>query len=106
MESLFPKVGQMTRVTMNNDIIPRLPPRFLGYRHTQGELYVQGLWLSDVGTPWYVRLAVDALQWLVGSASERRCVGAEDGQCVSKWGLLVNLLPHLLVWDVMFGPWC
>jgi len=102
----------ITRVTYNNDLVPRLPPQFIGYEHHRSEIYLTGYLEKDVTmnntdvNGWDL-----ALGWLVSGSEKmtsRVCQDGcgEDPKCMNGIYSIGTILTHLRVWDVVFGPWC
>jgi predicted lipase len=79
----------ITRITAFDDLIPQIPPRFLGYvHHGAQEVWITATNFEQQRNEIYV---CDILP--------------EDPRCSNS--LAVYSLPtHLLYWDVLFGPWC
>lgn len=98
----------ISRITFNNDLIPHVPPTFMGYAHHRGEVWLEG-W-------WFRKNEEGLLDWLKGIVRdhlgfERRVtvckdMYCEDSGCSNRKPPFLNILNHLRAWDITFGPWC
>lgn len=82
-------IKHITRVTSKSDLIPNMPPKFMGYAHHCGEMHLT----SDGRAPPCNR-------------KECRDAHCEDSQCIVRNWWKGNMIHHLKVWDIVFGPWC
>lgn len=82
-------INHITRMTNKRDLIPNMPPKFLGYAHHCGEMH----FTSDGRAP---------------PCKKKRCKDAlcEDAQCIQKNWSKGSIIDHLKAWDIVFGPWC
>ncbi|ORZ37865.1 class 3-domain-containing protein [Catenaria anguillulae PL171] len=72
LSSLVSRIGfrAIDRIVQDNDIVPSIPPRFLGYEHTVGEKYIMGSTMySCQGTRTAAALAPGALCFGAGAWS-------------------------------------
>jgi hypothetical protein len=99
----------LTRVTANGDLIPHVPPTFLDYNHHRSEVFLEGLWLAQEEQGIFMKM-VGGLRDVVGlgrHVSYCKDQYCEAASCANSRSLLsINILYHLLYWDVVIGPWC
>jgi hypothetical protein len=119
--SLFAKVmgysgfKMLARITFNNDPVPHLPPsnvfNVVRFQHIPGEKYLSGWWIQkgiEEKTGWlgwtaaYIR-DMSSFKPEVTECQDNKC---EDPNCSNARVPYLNLLMHLRVYDITFGPWC
>ncbi|KAI8050348.1 Alpha/Beta hydrolase protein [Syncephalis plumigaleata] len=105
----------LARVTFNNDPVPHLPPSnvfdAVRFQHIPGEKYLSGWWIyKDIEekTGW-LGWTMSRIRDIIGfkpkitECLDNKC---EDPNCSNSRVPYLNLLMHLRVYDITFGPWC
>jgi len=104
-------IKSLTRITYNNDFVPRISPRLLGYDHHRSEVYLTGYLEKDS----MASTSKNAWDWFLGwLVSNSRAVTTqtcndgcgEDSSCLDGVFSVGAVLTHIRVWDVVYGPWC